>query len=116
MRHGFNDFSRGVISKMKWTVVLCVSLVMVGACSPRNESLTTDTEQHKVGKMFILPKACEPIEPLLVRCKSTVQTEAEAKKLLAVLSEQLQTAPAAEQLRICQDVQQFWHAACGVAQ
>ncbi|WP_189492880.1 hypothetical protein [Formosimonas limnophila] len=79
--------------------------------------MTTDTEQHKVGKMFILPKACEPIEPLLVvRCRSTVQTESEVKKLLAVLSEQLQTAPAAEQLRICQDVQQFWQAACGVAQ
>jgi len=116
MRHGFNDFSRGVISKMKWTVVLCVSLVILGACSPRDESLTTDTEQHKVGKMFVLPKACEPIEPLLVRCKSTVQIEAEVKKLLAVLSEQLQTAQEAEQLRICQDVQRFWQAACGVAQ
>ena len=101
---------------MKWIVVLCVSLVTLGACSPRNESLTTDTEQRKAGKTLALPEACEPIEPLLVRCKSTVQTEAEAKKLLAVLGEQLQTAQAAEQLRICQDVQQFWQAACGVAQ
>jgi hypothetical protein len=89
---------------------------MLSACSPTESSLTTDIEQYGVDVAFTLPKACEPIEPLLARCKSAIESEAEAKKLLAVLSEQLQTAPEVEQLRICQDVQKFWQAACGVTQ
>ncbi len=118
--HGLMILNRGFlikIAEVKWFVVLCVWFVMLSGCSRKESSLTADIGQHEQGKALLdLPKACEPIEPLLARCKSSISSEAEAKKLLSVLIEQLQTASEAEQLRICQDVQQFWQAACGVAQ
>ena len=63
-----------------------------------------------------LPQACLPIQSVLEQCKVAVKSASEIETILAVLSEQLKTAPAAEQARSCQDALTFWQSACGVAQ
>lgn len=94
-------------------VVLCVLLVFLSACSRQKQAMTTDTVQS-AAVSSPLPVSCQPIEPVLVNCKTTVKTDREVKNLLAVLGEQLQTAKVVEQEKTCQDVLKFWQTACDV--
>lgn len=60
--------------------------------------------------------ACSVLAPVLLKCKPVAYSMQEVNKVLAVMSEQLQTASVAEQLKRCQDAMAFWQAACGVTQ
>lgn len=107
-------------------VVLCVlSGVVLLGCAPKPQvsgdevpnianPTTVDTAQSLGENAF--PKDCQPIEGVLMQCHAAIKSAEEAKRIIAVLSEQLKTAPAAEQARSCQDALTFWQSACGVAQ
>lgn len=122
---------RGVVVQMasakEVRVVLCVLLgVAIFGCAPKPQAsaeagisnaahaTTADTAQS-LG-LDALPEECQPIEGVLMQCHAAMKTAQEAKRIIAVLSEQLKTAPAAEQARSCQDALTFWQSACGVAQ
>lgn len=104
------------MSNLNFWVVLsgCFSVMLLGSCSDRQHALR-NTQELKQNTQYELKSDCAPLIETFNSCPTSQLPKDGRAHMIAVLQEQMRVLSATEASKRCQELQDFWKVACGVA-
>ena len=102
------------MNRFNQAVAICWVVSSVLGCSPSSQKGRSEDKVPTVEvRSSTVAKNCDSIEFTLQRCDRVSEVKQSAPKIIAVLHEQLEKVPRIEQSKMCQEVVEYWQAACG---
>ncbi len=95
------------------TLGVCVTLGLLG-CHDSSQ-IPSKTQELNKSPQYQLSTDCPALVQTFEACPSNRLPKNGLEHMKAVLEEQMRALPAAEANRRCQELQNFWKVACGVA-
>ena len=98
---------------IRLTLGACVAMGLV-ACHDKQQPIN-NTQALNKSTQYQLKVDCADLVQTWNACPAQRLTKESQSKMMAVLEEQMRELPVPEAKRRCQELQDFWKVACGVA-
>ncbi|MCE1175934.1 MAG: hypothetical protein LWW76_02300 [Burkholderiales bacterium] len=89
-------------------------VILLGSCSD-HQQVSKNTQELKQNTQYQLKSDCAPLIKTFDSCPTSRLSQASRERMMAVLEEQMRVLSATEAGKRCQELQDFWKVACGVA-